>query len=162
MAVTSHAIVECRGDGRKRGRAHGEALREPIHGLLERWDADVAARLAGPPQALVSRLVETTGFVAAIERHTPDLLDEVRGIAEGSGVAFDRILALNLMDEEWWFTAPAEPRRRVHLIAVGPAEGRPAVLAQNMDLPELMDGAPGDPALSTLRGSRAPSSPRPG
>ena len=94
-----------------------------------------------PPQALVSGLVETTGFIAAIERHTPDLLDEVRGIAEGAGVAFDRILALNLMDEEWWFTAPAEPRDACTLIAVGPADGRPAVLAQNMDLPALMDGA---------------------
>jgi hypothetical protein len=141
MAVTSQAIVECRGDGRERGRAHGEALRERIGGLLERWDAHVATRLGRPPQTLVSALVETTGFVAAIERHTPDLLEEVRGIAEGAGVAFDRVLALNLMDEEWWFTSPTQPRDACTLIAVGPAEGRPTVLAQNMDLPELMDGA---------------------
>jgi isopenicillin-N N-acyltransferase like protein len=141
MAVTSHAIVECRGDGRERGRAHGEALRERIGGLLERWDAGVAGRLGRPPQTLVSGLVETTGFVTAIERHTPGLLDEVRGIAEGAGVAFDRILALNLMDEEWWFSAPAEPRDACTLIAVGPAAGRPTLLAQNMDLPEVMDGA---------------------
>jgi isopenicillin-N N-acyltransferase like protein len=141
MAVTSQAIVECRGGGRERGRAHGEALRERIRGLLERWDAHVATRLGRPPQTLVSALVESTGFVAAIGRHTPDLLDEVRGIAEGADVAFDRVLALNLMDEEWWFTAPAEPCDACTLIAVGPAEGRPTVLAQNMDLPELMDGA---------------------
>src|SRR3954452_24962481 len=141
MAVTTHAMVECRGNGRERGRAHGEALRESIRGLLERWDADVAARPGRPPQALVSALVETTGFVAAIERHTPDLLEEVRGIAEGAGIAFDRVLALNLMDEEWWFSAPAEPRDACTLIAVAPAEGRPTVLAQNMDLTELMDGA---------------------
>src|SRR6476660_806043 len=141
MAVTSHAIVECRGDGRERGRAHGEALREPIQGLLERWDAAVAARSGQPSQALVSALIETNGFAAATERHTPDLLAEVRGIAEGAKVAFDRIFALNLMDEEWWFTAPAEPRNACTLIAVGPADGRPSLLAQNMDLPELMDGA---------------------
>jgi hypothetical protein len=141
MAVTAHAIVECHGDGRERGRAHGEALRQPIHGLLERWDAAVAARLGRPPQTLVSGLVETTGFAAAAERHAPDLLAEVRGIAEGANVAFDRVLALNLMDEEWWFTAPAEPRNACTLIAAGPADGRPTVLAQNMDLPELMDGA---------------------
>jgi hypothetical protein len=141
MAVTSHAIVECRGGGRARGRAHGEALRERIVGLLERWDGAVAARLGRRPQALVSGLVETTGFVAAIERHTPDLLEEVRGIADGAGVAFDRILALNLMDEEWWFSAPAEPRDACTLLAVGPAQGRATLLAQNMDLPEIMDGA---------------------
>src|SRR6185503_16969789 len=67
-----------------------------------------------------------TGFLAAIERHTPDLLAEVRGIADGSNVAFDRTLALNLMDEEWWLTAPAEPRNACTLIAVGPREGRPS------------------------------------
>ena len=141
MAVTSHEIVECRGDGRERGRAHGEALRERIHGLLERWDAGVASRLGRRPQTVVSDLVARTGFLAAIERHTPDLLAEVRGIADGSNVAFDRTLALNLMDEEWWLTAPAEPRNACTLIAVGPREGRPSVLAQNMDLPEVMDGA---------------------
>src|SRR5579862_9544441 len=141
MAVTPDAIVECRGTGRERGRAHGEALRERIGGLLERWDADVATRLHRPAAALVADLVGTTGFAAAVERHTPDLLEEVRGIAEGAGVAFERVLALNLMDEEWWFTAPAAPRDACTLIAVAGDGARPTLLAQNMDLPEVMDGA---------------------
>ncbi|HEY3763882.1 MAG TPA: C45 family peptidase [Gaiellales bacterium] len=141
MAVTPDAIVECRGGGRSRGRAHGEALRAQIHALLERWDAGVAARLHRPPAALVAELTGATGFVAAIERHTPDLLEEVRGIAEAADVAFERVLALNLMDEEWWLTAPAEPRLACTLLAIAPDAGRPAVLAQNMDLPEVMDGA---------------------
>jgi hypothetical protein len=141
MAVTPDAIVECRGGGRERGRTHGEALRAAIGALLERWDADVAARTGRPPATLVSDLVGTTGFVDAIRRHTPDLLDEVRGIAEAAGIVFERILALNLMDEEWWFTAPSEPRHACSLLAAAAKDGRPAVLAQNMDLPELMDGA---------------------
>jgi isopenicillin-N N-acyltransferase-like protein len=141
MAVTPDAIVECRGSGRERGRAHGEALRERIHELLERWDADVAGRLGRPAAALVSDLVGTTGFVAAAERHTPDLLEEVRGIAEAAGVAFERVLALNLMDEEWWFTAPAEARSTCTIVAAAGAGGGQTLLAQNMDLPEVMDGA---------------------
>ena len=111
MAVAPDAIVECRGNGRERGHAHGEALRERIAALLERWDADVAARVDRGPAALVAELVGATGFVAAIERHTPDLLEEVRGIAEAAGVAFERVLALNLMDEEWWLTAPPSRAR---------------------------------------------------
>jgi hypothetical protein len=141
MAVTPETIVDCRGDARARGHAHGEALRPQIAALLERWDADVAARLGRPPAALVSALVATTGFVDAIRRHTPELLEEVRGIAEAAAIAFERILALNLMDEEWWFTAPAEPRHACSLLAVAAHAGHPSVLAQNMDLPELMDGA---------------------
>jgi isopenicillin-N N-acyltransferase-like protein len=141
MAVTPDLIVDCRGGGRERGHAHGEALRAQICALLERWDADVAARLGRPPARLVSDLVSTTGFVAAIRRHTPDLLEEVRGIAEAAGIAFERILALNLMDEEWWFTAPAEPRHACSVLAVAARDKCPPVLAQNMDLPEVMDGA---------------------
>jgi isopenicillin-N N-acyltransferase like protein len=141
MAVSPDAIVECRGSGRDRGHAHGEALREQIHGLLERWDADVAARLGRPAASLVQDLVGTTGFAAAAERHTPDLLEEVRGIAAAAGIGFERVLALNLMDEEWWFTAPALARNACTLVAAAGDGARPTLIAQNMDLPEVMDGA---------------------
>jgi isopenicillin-N N-acyltransferase like protein len=140
MAISPEAVVECSGGARERGRAHGEALRAQIHGLLERWDADVAARLGRAPEGLVAELVGGTGFVAAIGRHTPGLLEEVRGIAEAAGASFERVLALNLMDEEWWFTAPAEPREACTLLAIA-RDAEPTVIAQNMDLPELMDGA---------------------
>jgi isopenicillin-N N-acyltransferase-like protein len=140
VAISPEAVVECSGGARERGRAHGEALRAQIHGLLERWDADVAARLGRPPEGLVAELVGGTGFVAAIRRHTPGLLEEVRGIAEAAGASFERVLALNLMDEEWWFTKPAEPREACTLLAIA-RDGEPTVIAQNMDLPELMDGA---------------------
>jgi isopenicillin-N N-acyltransferase like protein len=141
MAVAPDAIVECRGNGRERGHAHGEALREQIAALLERWDTDVAARVDRGPGALVAELVGATGFVAAIQRHTPDLLEEVRGIAEAAGFAFERVLALNLMDEEWWLTAPAEPREACSVLAAAGRDGHAPVLAQNMDLPEVMGGA---------------------
>jgi isopenicillin-N N-acyltransferase like protein len=141
VAVAPEAIVECRGSARECGRAHGEALREAIGGLLERWDADVAARLDRGPRQLVADLVGQTGFVTAIGRHTPHLLEEVRGIADAAGVAFDRILALNLMDEEWWFSLPAEPRDACSVLAVAGDGEHASLLAQNMDLPEVMDGA---------------------
>jgi isopenicillin-N N-acyltransferase like protein len=141
VAATREAIVECRGDGRERGRAHGEALREEIHELLERWDADAADRVGRPAPEYVSALVGSTGFAAAIGRHTPGLLDEVRGIAEGAGVAFERVLALNLMDEEWWFAGADGEYDACSLAAVDRGDGRPPLLAQNMDLPVALDGA---------------------
>ena len=52
----------------------------------------------------VAGLLAATRFVPAIEASTPELLEEVRGIAEGAGVSFERILAYNLMDEEWWYS----------------------------------------------------------
>ena len=88
----------------------------------------------------VAGLLGATRFLPAIEAATPDLLEEVRGIAEGAAVSFERILAFNLMDEEWWYSQARGHRHACSLVAIAAGEGRGALLAQNMDLPEVMDG----------------------
>src|SRR4029079_11920968 len=70
----------------------------------------------------------------------PELLEEVRGIAEAAGVSFERVLAYNLMDEEWWYSQAGDNGHACSLVAVAGGEGRGALLTQNMDLPEVMDG----------------------
>ena len=140
MAVAPDLVVDVSGSGRERGRAHGEILRGRITSALERWDADVATRLGIPAADHVAGLLAATRFLPAIEAATPDLLEEVRGIAEGAAVSFERILAYNLMDEEWWYSQAAGGQHACSLVAVAGGEGRPAILAQNMDLPEVMDG----------------------
>jgi isopenicillin-N N-acyltransferase-like protein len=140
MAVAPDLIVDVSGSGRERGRAHGEALRDRIADALERWDAEVGERMGIPAADHVAGLLGATRFVPAIEAATPDLLEEVHGIAEGAGVSFDRILAYNLMDEEWWYSQARGHRHACSLVAVAAGDGRGTVLAQNMDLPEVMDG----------------------
>jgi isopenicillin-N N-acyltransferase-like protein len=140
MAVAPDLIVDVSGSGRERGRAHGELLRDRIADALERWDAEVAERMGIPAADHVAGLLGATQFLPAIEAATPELLEEVRGIAEGASVSFDRILAYNLMDEEWWHSQAGGHRHACSLVAVARGDGRSALLAQNMDLPEVMDG----------------------
>jgi hypothetical protein len=140
MAVAPDLIVDVAGSGRDRGRAHGEVLRGRIADALERWDAEVGERMGIPAADHVAGLLAATRFVPAIEASTPELLEEVRGIADGAAVSFERILAYNLMDEEWWYSQAAGHRHSCSLVAVAAGEGRGALLAQNMDLPEVMDG----------------------
>jgi hypothetical protein len=140
MAVAPDVIVDVPGSGRERGRAHGEQLRGRIADALERWDADVGERMGVQAAEHVAGLLASTRFLPAIESHTPDLLEEVRGISEGAGVSFERILAYNLMDEEWWYSQAAGRRHGCSLVAVAGGAGRGALLAQNMDLPDVMDG----------------------
>lgn len=135
----SGAPIDCSGGGRERGRAHGEQLREQIGEALERWRVDAARRSGERPDRYAAGFLADTNFLPAIEHHTPDLLEEVRGIAEGAGVPFEHVLVRNLMDEEWWYAL-----RRGHLaacstIAVAAEDGRSTLLAQNMDLPAAMD-----------------------
>jgi len=125
-------LIECAGPGRARGRAHGEAAAEAIERALLRWTDE-----------RLDAFLEATDFLPAIERHTPDLLEELHGIAEGSGASLERILALNAMDEEWWFEQDrkAESRAACSTFAVAARDGRPALIGQTMDLPDVMDGS---------------------
>src|SRR5436190_7330383 len=140
MAVAPDVIVDVSGPGRERGRMHGEILRVRIADGLERWDAEVGERMRIPASEHVAGLLSATRFLPAIEAATPELLEEVRGIAEGAGVSFERILAYNLMDEEWWYSQALGHRQACSLVAIPAGERGGALLAQNMDLPEVMDG----------------------
>src|SRR5579862_248626 len=132
--------IDCPGSGRERGRAHGEQLRDRIHGALDRWQTNAVRRSGSGAADYAAGFLADTDFLPAIERHTPDLLEEVRGIAEAADVPFAQVLVRNLMDEEWWYALRRGHMAACSTIAVQGGEGRPTLLAQNMDLPTAMDG----------------------
>ena len=135
-------VIDCSGDGRARGRAHGEGARHLVREALSRWEeATLSGKVSGANILGYSQgLIASTGLVKAMESNTPDLLEEIQGIAEASNLPPELITAYNLMDEQWWYdlgTHRAEPGCSV----VGLSDGNAAVLAQNMDLPSFMDGS---------------------
>jgi len=132
MATLLTAIIE--GPPRVRGRAYGEALRAAIRARDALWQDGLRARwgVADP----VAHFLGATNYGGAIAAHAPDLMEEVRGIAEGAGLPVASILACQLMDEEWCF----ERRGAAHCSALGAVAGGRGVLAQNMDLIDWMDG----------------------
>jgi len=84
-------ILVLKGTARERGRIHGESLKKEIREMLELSRG--AAREAGlKPGDSVREIVGGTGFLAAAERWTPALVEEIRGIGEGAGVDFPRSL----------------------------------------------------------------------
>ncbi len=134
-------VIDCFGEGRVRGRAHGEAARQVVRDALSRWEEATMAG-ASEPDILTycEKFISTTGLIGAVERDMPDLAAELVGIAEASGVAYPLIAAYNLMDEQWWYdlgASAAEPG--CSTLSVTNASG--TLLAQNMDLPEFMDGS---------------------
>ncbi|MFM8594427.1 MAG: C45 family autoproteolytic acyltransferase/hydrolase, partial [Chloroflexota bacterium] len=130
-------ILDAHGTSRHVGRTHGEHRRDAIASALDVWKSRLAETLAIDPDAAITRFLADTNFLPAIERHTPDLLDEVRGIAEGANQSFDTILAYNLLDEAWeWVGAQLKPG----CTSCGVREGGVPVIAQNMDIPDVHDG----------------------
>ena len=130
------------------GLAHGTALRPVIQGALNKI---ASGRLARGESA--SSLINATGHLAAMSRHTPELLEELRGIADGACADPDEVAALSLMDEEWtWSRRPVPSSPGCTVVAIFRSRAQPtplisdacppaAVLGQTMDLPTLHDGS---------------------
>jgi isopenicillin-N N-acyltransferase like protein len=138
-------VVQLSGSPRDRGRADGEALRQPIAEIRQRWRASVSARFGVHPDVFITTLLAENHFLDAMRRYSPSLLEEIEGIAEGSGRPHAETLAFQFMDEEWWFgarryAAAAQQLNRCGVIASRTAEGQPPILAQNMDLRAYHDG----------------------
>lgn len=126
------------GPPRQRGRQYGEGLRTIIRERDEAWKAHIGVTTGHEPDHFIAHHLESTHYVAAVMRWAPDLLDEVRGIAEGANLPFSDIFAFQLMDEEWWFSQRLGGHH--HCSGLGFSAAGRAVAGQTMDLPGWMDG----------------------
>jgi isopenicillin-N N-acyltransferase-like protein len=87
-------VLELTGEGRSLGRAHGEALKERIREFYQKAFEIHAQNMAF--KATRQDLLDfTRRNLAALNRYSPLLCQEMAGIAEGSGLEFDDILFLN-------------------------------------------------------------------
>jgi len=149
MTSARFAVLEISGAPRQRGRAYGEGLRALIAERDRSWRQQLETRTKISAADFIEDFLQRTNFVPAIDRWTPDLHEEVKGIAEGSGLDYRSILAAQFMDEEWWFLR----QFRNHCSSFGTAAtvGQPALVGQTMDLPNWMDGFQ---TLLLIRGER--------
>ena len=90
------------------------------------WRECAGAVTGAIPTTTCDACSRETDYVSAISRRTPDLLEEVRGIAAGAGVDPDLLFALQLLDEEWAYRLRAGPRARTLESAAASRSSRPA------------------------------------
>ncbi|MGH2522000.1 MAG: C45 family autoproteolytic acyltransferase/hydrolase [Anaerolineales bacterium] len=96
--VPACPILELKGSPFERGRTHGAAARDLIAGLLGEHFAFLeysAQHVVGFELNREKILRVTDQFLPACERFSPALVDEVRGIAAGSGLPFREVFSLN-------------------------------------------------------------------
>src|SRR5262245_55599484 len=127
------------GTPRERGLTHGRVMRTEIQQIVRLWKEDLAKAFNVDADTFIRRFVRRTNFIPAIEKWTPDLLEEIRGMAEGAGVEFDTMFVLQLPDECFAHGAAASGE---HCSSVGAGRNveSPAFVAQNMDTPSFTDG----------------------
>jgi len=130
-----------RGTPAERGETHGEAMRDSIAGAFEAWKESVAPSMN--PDEFIGRLVNDTGFLSAAKTHTPDLVEEVQGIAVGSNQPFEAMFAWQLVDEGWWYlaelTGELKPLEKCSALTIN-HDGH-GLVAQTQDLDRHYDHA---------------------
>src|SRR3954452_3916952 len=118
----------------ERGLAYGELARPLIQEAAARWQAGAGSRC----EEVLHALIDRTDLVATARRLTPYLVEEIAGIAVAAAVDERLIWALNLLDEDWWVRRRLEAAGCSSLGVPGAGE-QPALIAQNMDLPDWVD-----------------------
>ena len=94
-------VINLKGSGYELGLQHGKLLKNEIGEIINKWKENTS-RIAGKDAAIVlDEFYSYANFIPAIKKFTPELYDEIKGIAEGSGQSFDEVFILNLIDEFW-------------------------------------------------------------
>jgi len=140
-ATSDIKVLDLTGTPWEQGKIHGRTLKSMILKAIEVWKDNLQKFTGMNPGKYIERFMEETSLVAAAEKWTPHLLEEMKGIADGTEVDFNTIFAWQCADEEWWYRKPFEKPRVERCSALGCfKEGNdPTLIAQNMDTPNFYD-----------------------
>ena len=74
-------VVTLEGSPSECGLTHGKSLKTAIHALLKVWKADLAERYRMDADAFIKKFLERTNYLPALKKWTPELIEEIAGIA---------------------------------------------------------------------------------
>ncbi len=133
------SVLELNGTPYQRGLMHGRSLKKEIQELVRRWKADLEKSYSVPATTYIEKFLAASDFQPAIERWTPGLLDEVRGISDGAGIDFETMYAFQLVDESW-VMGPDLGFSKCTTIAARKRGDSPALVSQTLDIPAFYHG----------------------
>ncbi|MES1182112.1 MAG: C45 family peptidase, partial [Flavobacterium sp.] len=135
-------VIELKGTAYERGLQHGTKLKVAIAAVFTKWKNNISAVVKGDPDSTLTAFLNATNFKVAAQKYTPDIMEELKGIAEGSGQQFNDVFAFQLVDEYWVYLDKQFNIKNHHCSGVGvPAtKNHPAYIAQNIDLESYMNG----------------------
>lgn len=136
MSGVTYPHVRVAGGPRERGRQYGEQAGERVRRSVEAYAA-VYEDLAGLTWREV--LATASTYAGAIERFEPRYLEEMRGLAEGSGQTLEAILAINVRTEIMFAAKAREAAAGRHGAEGGSPAGRPGECTSVAALPSVTD-----------------------
>ncbi len=135
-------VIELKGNSYNKGLQHGRLLKKEIAEVYTKWKENIRSTVKGDPDSTLSVFLQKTNFKPSIEKNTPEIMQELKGIADGSGQSLDDVYAFQLVDEFWVYLDEQMNKANHHCSGLGVAAttSHPAYIAQNMDLENYMQG----------------------
>ena len=135
----AQSVVHLKGTAYERGRQHGASLRQTIHAMVSRWKENLTSEYGLAADEVISRFIARTDFLDAIETWTPGIIDEIRGLTDGSGLDFETLFSFQCVDELW---ANSDRIVGEHCSSFGVVgDGfQPTMIAQTIDVETFRDG----------------------
>ena len=135
-------ILHLNGTPYENGFQHGKILKNRIIELVGLWKKDIEINYQIPADEFIKMFLDSTDYIPAIQKWTPDLLEEIKGISAGSGIDFNTIFAFQLVDEIW--TNARLINTPHHCTSVGinnyKKDGSSNYIAQNIDITPFYHG----------------------
>ncbi|MCB2209114.1 MAG: C45 family peptidase [Bacteroidetes bacterium] len=135
-------ILHLNGTPYENGFQHGLIMKNRIIELVGLWKSDIENNYEIPADEFIKNFLDSTDYTLAIQKWTPDLLDEIKGISAGSGIDFKTIFAFQLIDE--MRTNARLINTPHHCTSVGinnyKKEGGSNYIAQNIDITSFYHG----------------------
>jgi predicted choloylglycine hydrolase len=144
MSTTKNVpVIELQGNGYQRGLQHCKLLKTEIDKLYKAWKINVETGMKQNADTVIKGFYGQSNFEPAIKKWTPEIYDEIRGIAESSGQSFIDVYCFQMMDEFWVYIDQMMSKDMNHCSGLGVAAkgSNPTYIAQNLDGDSYMNGS---------------------
>lgn len=138
-------VLELEGTAYNRGFMHGEALKEEIKQIISQWINFTEMKHQLKIEEMKKDFLQSTTYLQSIKKWTPELLNEIQGIADGAGIDFEMMYLLQISEEFENYI----PKYNLYSIAfkctsiaVDQTDTSPTIIAQNMEPPHFFQGFP--------------------
>ncbi len=139
LANNDLRFIELTGTPYERGLTHGKLLRKEIQELIRLFKEDIAETTKEEPEQFIAKFLEKTDYKTSVLKWMPELMDELKGISEGSGVDLETIF-MHQLGDEYWFNTKDILAHSCSSFAVNKTATQPSMTAQNMDIPQYFHG----------------------
>ena len=134
-------IVHLKGTAHERGAAYGRLLQQEIAETVSAWRKELELSFDRDFSMIIQDFFRETNYRAQIETVDPELLEEVYGMSETSGIDFNTLLAFQ-MSEELFTVYKQDNRRNCTAVGKTRTDSTASILAQNMDPDQFLHDHP--------------------